>query len=163
MFDGTGNHLLQPVCLERATLAMIGQQRYDTVYADLGRLLGEPLEPVGIFGRGNGHHQLVAPFFELRPAFADHDTTMFRRRFDDLGPAHRSPAVSQVQRIARPKTQYPHAMLRFLLGKNIRTGVRIELGSVKELHERRILSNFSGGNEFPSQRYDNEPKETKTI
>ena len=46
---------------------------------------------------------------------------------------------------------------------SIRTGVRIELGSVKELHERRILSNFSGGNEFPSQRYDNEPKETKTI
>ena len=33
LFDGTGNHLLQPVCLERATLAMIGQQRYDTVYA----------------------------------------------------------------------------------------------------------------------------------
>ena len=101
------------------------------VDTDLGSLLGEPFQPVLVFGRRHGYLQKITALFEIFDALAERQLAAVRRNGNDLGTAKRSPAIGNMHEVAAAQTQHPGAMTRLFPGKQVAAGTEIDVRSVK--------------------------------
>ena len=111
---------------------MLGLERQNRRNADFGRLFEEPLEALGILGRGARHGEGVGELLEFVLRRDDAHGAAPGVVVDNLAAVELAPPVGDVEPVAACEAEHPHAVFRLLLAQRVER--RSDVGSVEELH-----------------------------